>query len=76
MGVGQGTVDLYTWKCFEVIEELEDQYIVWPDSVRKTVISNWFKTEKAFPNAFGALDGLSAITKANLRLYPRAMLDP
>ncbi|KAK5821507.1 hypothetical protein F5H01DRAFT_275212 [Linnemannia elongata] len=104
MGVGQGTVDLYTWRCLEAIEELEDQYIIWPDDERKTAISNWFKTEKGFPNAIGAVDGvhfplnplhptipflgipasvympwvaqLSAITKADSRLYPQAMLDP
>lgn len=58
MGVGHGTVDLYTWRCIRAIEDLEDQYIVWPDNERKAKISKWFKSDKGFPNAIGAVDGV------------------
>ncbi|KAF9346295.1 hypothetical protein BGX26_002216 [Mortierella sp. AD094] len=44
MGVGQGSVNLYTWCCIRAIEELERQFIVWPDQARKAEISSWFKT--------------------------------
>ncbi|KAF9544984.1 hypothetical protein EC957_011481 [Mortierella hygrophila] len=40
------------------IEELEEQCIVWPDNERKAKISELFKTEKGFPNAIDAVDGV------------------
>lgn len=58
MGIGQGTVDLFTWRCIRAIEELESRYIVWPDQARKAEISRWFKQEKGFPNAIGAVNGV------------------
>ncbi|KAF9092283.1 hypothetical protein BGX29_010531 [Mortierella sp. GBA35] len=58
MGIGQGTVNLYTWRCIYAIEELQSKFIVWPDQARKAVISSWFKHEKGFPNGIGAVDGV------------------
>ncbi|KFH70445.1 hypothetical protein MVEG_01808 [Podila verticillata NRRL 6337] len=58
MGIGQGTVDLYTWRCIFAIEELQSKFIVWPDQARKAVISSWFKNNKGFPSAIGAVDGV------------------
>jgi hypothetical protein len=34
MGVGQGTVDLFTHQCIEAIESMEERFIVWPDYER------------------------------------------
>ncbi|KAI7816398.1 hypothetical protein BC939DRAFT_384182, partial [Gamsiella multidivaricata] len=57
-GIGQGSVDLYTWRCIRAIEELESRFSVWPDQARKAEISRWFKQEKGFPNAIGTVDGV------------------
>ncbi|KAK3831157.1 MAG: hypothetical protein J3R72DRAFT_358697, partial [Linnemannia gamsii] len=59
MGVGQGSVNLYTGRCIRAIEELEERYIIRPDDQRKSKVSKWFKAEKGFPNAIGAVDGIA-----------------
>ena len=45
MGVGQGSVDLFTRRCIEAIGSMEERFIVWPDYeryVRSWEVSNLF----------------------------------
>ncbi|KAK3823835.1 MAG: hypothetical protein J3R72DRAFT_354971, partial [Linnemannia gamsii] len=58
MGDSHGTADLYTWRCIRAIEDLGGQYLFWPDNERKAEVSKWFRFEKGFPNAIGAVDGV------------------
>ncbi|KAK3827380.1 MAG: hypothetical protein J3R72DRAFT_367884, partial [Linnemannia gamsii] len=58
MGVGQGSVDLFTRRCIEAIECMEERLIVWPNYERKHEIKRWFKYAKNFPNCIGVVDGV------------------
>lgn len=57
-GVGEGSVHNYTWECILAIADLSTELIEWPNEERKAEIRDWFKVEKGFPNAIGAVDGV------------------
>lgn len=57
MGVSDGAVNIYTWRCIFAIEDLDD-FVVWPDAARKRVISDSFRIKNGFPCAIGAVDGV------------------
>ncbi|KAG0367581.1 hypothetical protein BGX24_003169 [Mortierella sp. AD032] len=58
MGVSDGSVHVYTWWCIYAIEDLLDEFVVWPDRERKSAIADHFKTRFGFPFAIGAVDGV------------------
>ncbi|ORZ07070.1 hypothetical protein BCR41DRAFT_360575, partial [Lobosporangium transversale] len=49
-GCSVGAVHSYTWRCIKAINNLVEQFVVWPDIEEKLEILKWFKENKGFPH--------------------------
>jgi hypothetical protein len=57
MGIGNGTVPLYTDRTIKAILSLKDEFITWPSDARRKDSSDFFEEEFGIAGAVGIIDG-------------------
>jgi hypothetical protein len=57
IGIGNGTVTLYTRRVVNALLSLEGKFIKWPSSRRRREISSQILEEYGIPNVVGIIDG-------------------
>ena len=57
LGIGNGTVILYTSRVIEALMSLHDEYISWPTREQKKVTSDYFEEHHGFKGCIGVVDG-------------------
>lgn len=57
-GFSPEMVHTYTWRCIQAIRDLQSEFVVWPDQLRKKEIGQWFEENKRFPECIGAVDSM------------------
>ena len=57
LGIGNGTVILYTDRVIETILSIHDEFITWPDRRKRKVTSNYFDENHHFKGCVGIVDG-------------------
>lgn len=54
---GDGTAELYTWRCLKAIYDLRGEYITWPQSAERVTIAARVAHGNVFGNCVGMMDG-------------------
>jgi hypothetical protein len=57
LGIGNGTVPLYTDRTIKAILSLKDEFITWPSDARRKDSSDFFEEEFGIAGAVGIIDG-------------------
>lgn len=57
LGLGDGTTEVFTWRCLKAIYDLPSTYITWPKSAERAHIAARIAHEHIFRNCVGMLDG-------------------
>ena len=57
LGIGNGTVTLYTERTIKAIISLKDEFITWPSDARRKDSSEYFEDEFGISGAVGIIDG-------------------
>jgi hypothetical protein len=57
LSLGDGTTELFTWRCLKAIYDLRAKYITWPKAEERASIAARIAHNYIFGNCVGMLDG-------------------
>ena len=57
LGVGHGTVSLYTNRIVEALCSLRDEFVKWPNNLERRAMSTRIQIRYSFPDCLGFIDG-------------------
>lgn len=57
LSLGDGTTEVYTWRCFKAIYDLRSDFIRWPNEAERIDIAADIAHDYVFGNCVGMMDG-------------------
>lgn len=55
--LGDGTTEIYTWRCLKAIYDMRSKYITWPNAAERSTIAARIAHNHIFGGCVGMLDG-------------------